>query len=132
MILGFQLCCSCDRIELETRGGVIVKALKLIGFSLCAVVALTACGESSSGSGEGELVIYTTRSENLNEAVIPKFEEETGIKVQTISAGTGEVVTRVESERNNPQGIYYGQLMSPCFMTKRIYLRSMYLLKMSL
>ncbi|MBG9786086.1 iron ABC transporter substrate-binding protein [Alkalihalobacillus lehensis] len=86
------------------RGGVIVKALKLVGFSLCAVVALTACGESSSGSGEGELVIYTTRSENLNEAVIPKFEEETGIKVQTISAGTGEVVTRVESERNNPQG----------------------------
>ncbi|MDQ0207381.1 extracellular solute-binding protein [Alkalicoccobacillus murimartini] len=81
-----------------------MKALKLVVLTAGAAALMAGCGDSSSGSGEGELVIYTTRSENLNEAVIPSFEKETGIKVQTISAGTGEVVTRVESERNNPQG----------------------------
>ncbi|GAF16252.1 ferric iron ABC transporter, iron-binding protein [Bacillus sp. JCM 19046] len=79
-----------------------MKALKYMGVLLGTAIVATGCG-SESGSDD-TLVVYTTRSENLNDAVIPKFEEETGIKVQTISAGTGEVVTRVESERNNPQG----------------------------
>src|SRR5690625_1453137 len=71
-------------------------------------ITLVGCG-SSEGNNEGEngseeLVVYTARSESLNEAVIPNFEKETGIKVNTVTAGTGELVTRVENEKNNPQG----------------------------
>ncbi|WP_139365650.1 extracellular solute-binding protein [Shouchella patagoniensis] len=80
-----------------------MKALKLISVAVGTAIVATGCG-GNSGSGDDSLVVYSTRSENLNEAVIPNFEKETGIKVQLISAGTGEVVTRVESERNNPQG----------------------------
>lgn len=65
---------------------------------------LFGCSDSSSGKDEDTLTIYTARSESLNNAVIPKFEEDTGIKVEIVVAGTGELVTRVESEKNNPMG----------------------------
>lgn len=50
------------------------------------------------------LTVYTARSESLNNAVIPNFEKETGIKINLVTAGTGELVKRVESEKNNPMG----------------------------
>lgn len=53
---------------------------------------------------EAVLVVYTARSESLNNAVIPEFEQATGIKVEVVVAGTGEVLKRVESESANPQG----------------------------
>ncbi|ALA53396.1 extracellular solute-binding protein [Shouchella clausii] len=80
-----------------------MKALKKFGVVVGLAVVATGCGGNGS-SGDDTLVVYTTRSESLNEAVIPQFEKETGIRVQMISAGTGEAITRVESERNNPQG----------------------------
>lgn len=54
--------------------------------------------------GDNTLVVYTARSESLNNAVIPNFEKDTGIKVEMIVAGTGELLKRVESEKNNPMG----------------------------
>ncbi|GGP12198.1 extracellular solute-binding protein [Oceanobacillus neutriphilus] len=80
-----------------------MKALKLMALFTVISFLLLGCSNNSSGDGE-ELVVYTARSESLNELVIPSFENETGIKVKTVTAGTGELVTRVESERNNPQG----------------------------
>ena len=52
----------------------------------------------------GELTVYTARSESLNNLVIPNFEKDTGIKVNVIVAGTGPLLKRVASEKNNPQG----------------------------
>src|SRR5690625_1687984 len=78
----------------------------LIALSLV-VIGCSNDGNKKSNEGNGEsneLVVYTARSESLNEAVIPNFERDTGIKVQTVTAGTGELVTRVEYEKDNPQG----------------------------
>lgn len=60
--------------------------------------------DGTSNSSEQTLVVYTARSEQLNDAVIPEFEKSTGIKVEVVVAGTGEVLKRVESEQKNPQG----------------------------
>lgn len=65
-------------------------------------VASTA--EEAPAPEEPVLVVYTARSEQLNNAVIPEFEKATGIKVEVVVAGTGEVLKRVESEKSNPQG----------------------------
>jgi iron(III) transport system substrate-binding protein len=54
--------------------------------------------------GDKELTVYTARSESLNNAVIQNFEKDTGIKVNVVVAGTGEVVKRVASEKANPLG----------------------------
>ena len=64
-------------------------------------------GEKKAGDAKQEekvLTVYSARSESLNNAVIPKFEKATGIKVNLVVAGTGEVVKRVNSEKANPLG----------------------------
>ncbi len=61
-------------------------------------------GVKGSKAESKVLTVYTARSESLNNAVIPGFEKETGIKVNIVVAGTGEVVKRVNSEKANPLG----------------------------
>ncbi len=83
----------------------------LLLITLISSLALTGCSSKGKEAdnpdvqGDGDvLVVYTARSESLNNAVIPNFEKDTGIKVEVIVAGTGELVKRVESEKNNPMG----------------------------
>lgn len=86
------------------------KALLLLFTLLCSVtMLLTGCGgekkaEAPKGGSDKELTVYTARSESLNNAVIQNFEKDTGIKVNVVVAGTGEVVKRVASEKENPLG----------------------------
>ncbi|MEG0328511.1 MAG: ABC transporter substrate-binding protein [Erysipelothrix sp.] len=83
------------------------RTMKLLVSLLVFSVILVGCGkkEDKPASGDSnELVIYTARSEGLNNLVIKNFEKETGIKVKTVVAGTGELQKRVESEKSNPLG----------------------------
>lgn len=50
----------------------------------------------------GELVLYSPAPEELLTTIIQEFQDETGIKVELIQAGSGELLTRVESESENP------------------------------
>ena len=77
-----------------------MKTFKKLSVLLLAIFMLTACGSSSSDSEN--LVIYSPNSEGIINAVIPLFEQETGIKVEIVSAGTGELMKRIESEQANP------------------------------
>lgn len=52
--------------------------------------------------GGGELVVYSPNSEGLMNATIPLFEEKYGVNVEVIQAGTGELVKRIQSEKNDP------------------------------
>lgn len=61
-------------------------------------------GGSAAGTEDPVLVVYTARSEALNNAVIPEFEKDTGIKVDVVVAGTGELLKRAQSEKDNPLG----------------------------
>lgn len=55
------------------------------------------------------LVIYSPNSEGLLNAVVPLFEEMYGVKVEVVSAGTGECITRLQGEKNNPYAdVMYG------------------------
>ena len=60
--------------------------------------------QPSTPSGSDTLVVYTARSESLNNAVIENFEADTGIHVEVVTGGTGEILKRVQSEAANPQG----------------------------
>lgn len=81
-----------------------LKKLKWVMFMAVIALVISGCSSGSSEGSKDKLTIYTARSESLNNAVIPAFEEETGIKVEIVVAGTGELLKRVESEKNNPQG----------------------------
>lgn len=78
-------------------------------------------GAQAAASGEEEpvLVVYTARSEALNNAVIPEFEKDTGIKVEVVVAGTGELLKRAQSERIILWAIFSGLPTRPCFLLPR-------------
>lgn len=61
-------------------------------------------GQPAGSDSEETLVVYTARSESLNNAVIGNFEADTGIHVEVVTGGTGEVLKRVQNEAANPQG----------------------------
>ncbi|REK75056.1 ABC transporter substrate-binding protein [Paenibacillus paeoniae] len=70
------------------------------------VAMLAACGGGNSGNGSSggsnKLVIYTPNSEAMLNALIPTFEKQTGITVELVSAGSGELIKRIQSEKANP------------------------------
>lgn len=67
-----------------------------------AVAAITAAVFTPALANDA-LVVYTPSGKYLK-AVNPIFEKETGVKVELIEAGTGEVLQRARAEMNNPQG----------------------------
>jgi iron(III) transport system substrate-binding protein len=81
-------------------------------FMLVSFNATAAGSQDSSEAGgaeEKKLVVYSPNSEGLLNAVEKPFEEKYGIEVEIISAGTGECLKRIESEKHDPQGdVMYG------------------------
>ncbi len=53
---------------------------------------------------EGQVVVYTAAQSTIVQAVGPMFEKKTGIKVQFVEGGTGEVIKRAQAEKDNPLG----------------------------
>lgn len=78
-----------------------MKNLKCLLVIVLSLIMLVGCG-SKAGKDSQSLVVYSPNSEGIINAVIPLFEEKTGIKVELISAGTGELMKRIESEKENP------------------------------
>ncbi|MEZ0359414.1 2-aminoethylphosphonate ABC transporter substrate-binding protein [Mycobacterium sp. SA01] len=67
---------------------------------------LSACGgtgTSSSGGGTTLTVYSADGLGNWYKGQFAKFTKDTGINVNVVEAGSGEVVSRVEKEQSNPQ-----------------------------
>lgn len=82
------------------------KFAKLAGMAVLAM-AIAGCGggdKKTEAPKSDKLVVYTARAEQLNNMVIQNFEKDTGIKVDVVVAGTGPLLKRVESEKDNPGG----------------------------
>lgn len=61
----------------------------------------------------GDLVVYCPHPLEFIEPLVNEFEDQTGIKVEVVAAGTGELLKRVESEQGNPLGdIFWGGSLS--------------------
>src|SRR5699024_366471 len=73
--------------------------LLVVSISLLIVGCSDESDEESSGD---ELVVYTPASEELTSKIVPKFEEETGIKIELVTASTGELLSRIQNESSNP------------------------------
>lgn len=79
----------------------------LVGTILAVVLPLVAAcgGTGTSGSGgAGTLTVYS--ADGLGawyKGQFAKFTKDTGINVNLVEAGSGEVVSRVEKEQSNPQ-----------------------------
>lgn len=74
---------------------------KVLSLLVVAAMVLAGCG-AKEGADSKSLVVYSPNSEGLIASTIPAFEEKYDIKVDLIQAGTGELFTKMDSEKNNP------------------------------
>lgn len=75
-----------------------MKKILSVLLALTVLISLPCSGIAA----KGKLVIYSPNSEDMIRVIIPIFERETGISVELISMGSGEMFTRIESEQNRP------------------------------
>ncbi|MBN7573523.1 MULTISPECIES: ABC transporter substrate-binding protein [Clostridium] len=83
------------------------KIIAIVTAAMLGVTSLVGCGDAGSTDskkvdGSNKLVVYSPNTEDIINTIIPMFEDETGIDVEMVSAGTGELFKRVQSEKNNP------------------------------
>lgn len=60
--------------------------------------------DSAKASDSGEVTIYHSHPADWTEPLFREFEEKTGIKVNVVGAGTGELLARIQAEKDNPLG----------------------------
>ena len=71
---------------------------------MVALAAVPTMASAGSAGHEGEVVVYTAAQSTIVQAIGPMFEKKTGIKVQFVEAGTGEVLKRAQAEKASPLG----------------------------
>ncbi|MFE0026462.1 2-aminoethylphosphonate ABC transporter substrate-binding protein [Amycolatopsis sp. NPDC059021] len=81
------------------------KRLVTAALAATLLAVLTACGGTAGGaSGDKSVVVYTVDGlEDWYTARFEEFKAKTGITVQAVTAGSGEVASRVEKEKANTQ-----------------------------
>lgn len=83
--------------------------------------AASKAAEAGNKTG-GKLVVYSPNSEGLMNATIPLFEEKTGIDVEVIQAGTGELIKRIQSETSDPYAdVMFGGSWSTAYGNKDLW-----------
>ncbi|GAA1587924.1 2-aminoethylphosphonate ABC transporter substrate-binding protein [Kribbella hippodromi] len=85
-----------------------MKALKTLLSAALLLTAATACGGTGAAStvdgGNKTVTVYTADGlADWYKTRFDAFTQQTGIKVQTVEAGSGEVVSRLQKEKSNSQ-----------------------------
>ena len=74
-------------------------------------------GKEEQTEGGGTLVLYASTPEEFLQVVTEEFEAATGIEVEVVSAGTGELYNRIQAEGDNPLGdVMLGGMVSSGFL----------------
>lgn len=63
----------------------------------------TATNENEKGKKTDKLVLYAAGPDKMVESMVKEFEEKQGLKVEVFSGTTGEILGRLEAEKNNPK-----------------------------
>lgn len=78
--------------------------MKRYGIGVAACAAAVLLGWAGIAGAQQQVVLYTSNEATLNKLIAGAFEKETGIAVNVISAGSGVVIKRLQSEKERPQG----------------------------
>lgn len=70
--------------------------------SLIAAAALSLLAGGAIAQ-EKKVVVYSAHTTNIINALQPRFEKETGIKIELVKAGSGDIIRRVQAEASAPK-----------------------------
>ena len=70
---------------------------------LLAAGAVLAISSASSMAQTKTVVVYTAHHSFIVDTMVPIFEKETGIKVEVVKAGSGDILRRVKAEARTPR-----------------------------
>lgn len=102
------------------------KALSVLVAAVMAV-SLGACSNKAETGGEGSkdagsLVIYSPHPLEFIDPIVNEYQNQTGVKVEVVAAGSGELLKRVEAEGDNPMGdILWGGSLSTLEPKKELF-----------
>jgi len=105
---------------------------KAVSFLLASlmVLSLSACGAKNETAKDGattkkvsdKLIVYSPHPIEFIDPVVNEFENQTGIKVEVVAAGTGELLKRIEAEGANPLGdVLWGGSLSTLEPSKNLF-----------
>jgi iron(III) transport system substrate-binding protein len=77
-------------------------ASTLVGFAL--LLTLGAICTSTGTMAQQKVVVYSSNDDTLHKLVFAAFSKETGIAVEPISAGSGVIIKRIQTEKDRPGG----------------------------
>lgn len=82
-----------------------LRAVVIAAVAVATTMTAACGGTGSSGSGGGQtLTVYSADGlASWYKTTFEKFTKDTGVNVNIVEAGSGEVVSRVEKEQSNPQ-----------------------------
>jgi iron(III) transport system substrate-binding protein len=85
-------------------------ARKSLAAICCFLLFMAGCSGGASPPGQSSgLVLYTSHSETVNNAVISRFEQETGIEVSVVPGSTMELLALLEKNSADPEAdIFWG------------------------
>ncbi|MFA9377597.1 MAG: extracellular solute-binding protein [Lachnotalea sp.] len=66
------------------------------------VVSEGTSAETAEKSLSGKVVVYMPSPSGLNEKYVADFQEKTGVEVELFEGTTGEILARLEAEKDNP------------------------------
>ncbi|MCX4094215.1 2-aminoethylphosphonate ABC transporter substrate-binding protein [Nocardia sp. alder85J] len=84
----------------------LARTALILASATAVTVSAAACGGTGSSSGGGDKTVTVYSADGLGDwykTIFAKFKDKTGISVNEVEAGSGEVVNRVDKEQSNPQ-----------------------------
>ena len=76
--------------------------IKMLKAGLTAGVLLASMSVAAMAQDK-TVVVYTAHKASIVDALVPKFEKDTGIKVDVVKAGSGDIIKRVKAESSAPK-----------------------------
>ena len=74
---------------------------------------------SAPAQAQQKVVIYSSNDDTLHKLVFAAFTKETGISVEPVSAGSGVVVKRIQTEKDRPGGASAARCSTPTSSSSR-------------
>lgn len=88
-----------------------IKKLAILAAACCLALNISACGTKTGGAskaassaaagGDKKVTVYMPSPAGLSQKLAKGFEKKTGIKVEVFQGTTGEILARLEAEKNN-------------------------------